>query len=113
MIIDPISNTSHFRNYKQALELAKRKGFFIPILPVFLNYLEHSNLFYHEQNVEKLVYIQEGGCNIPIVAGILVVVNGFMGIVVCKTALKIVPRFFCIPLLLYMLGMLFLHHNRI
>ena len=93
MIIDPISNTYHFRNYKQALELAKRKGFFIPILPVFLNYLEHSNLFYHEQNVEKLVYIQEGGCNIPVVAGILVVVNGFMGIVVCKTALKIVPRF--------------------
>ncbi|XP_063694436.1 uncharacterized protein LOC134826097 isoform X2 [Bolinopsis microptera] len=58
-----LSNLVHSRmrwkNYKIALEVAKRKGYFIPILPVFLNYLEHSNLFYHEQNVEKLVYIQE------------------------------------------------------
>ncbi|KAL5261218.1 hypothetical protein ACHWQZ_G007056 [Mnemiopsis leidyi] len=58
-----LSNLVHSRmrwkNYKQALEVAKRKGYFIPILPVFLNYLEHSNLFYHEKNVEKLVYIQE------------------------------------------------------
>ena len=59
----------NLRNYKQALEIAKRKGYFIPILPVFLNYLEHSNLFYHEQNVEKLVYIQEGECKIPIFFG--------------------------------------------
>ena len=49
-----------FRNYYIQQENAKRKGHFVAIIPVFLNYLEHSNHVYKEQNIENLVYIQEG-----------------------------------------------------
>eukprot|EP00116_Pleurobrachia_bachei_P006584 sb/3466846/ len=44
-------------NYKTALEAAKRKGFFIPMLAVFLNQVEHEHAFYSK--LEKLVFPSE------------------------------------------------------
>jgi len=46
-------------NYKTALEAAKRKGYFIPMLAVFLNQVEHEHAFYSKDYVEKLVFPSE------------------------------------------------------
>ena len=62
-LLAPTHDPLPFSNYKTALEVAKRKGYFIPILAVFLNQLEHEHAFYSKESVEKLFFPQEGETN--------------------------------------------------
>lgn len=58
-----VHSSNKFCNYRQALSQAKRKGHYIPMLPVFLNQVEHSRSYLKNTNTEDLAYIDEDSGN--------------------------------------------------